>query len=115
MRIGFTVENITTESVDVAGIPAALDGERPSALIVEVADNILRCKSDISSTLIDELYHSVACKAAIKAHDKNDITELEKLVHDVFSDNRIRYCPHGRPVAVTITERDLEKMFKRVL
>lgn len=115
MRIGFTVENITTESVDVAGIPAALDGESPSALIVEVADNILRCKSDISSTLIDELYHSVACKAAIKAHDKNDITELEKLVHDVFSDNRIRYCPHGRPVAVTITERDLEKMFKRVL
>lgn len=114
-RIGFTVGEITSEGVEVTGIPTILDGESPSALIVEIADNILRCKKDVTNTVLDELYHSVACKAAIKAHDKTDIRELEKLVRDVFSDNRIRYCPHGRPVAVTLTERELEKMFKRVI
>ncbi len=114
-HIGFTVGEITSEGVEVTGIPTILDGESPSALIVEIADNILRCKKDVTNTVLDELYHSVACKAAIKAHDKTDIRELEKLVCDVFSDNRIRYCPHGRPVAVTLTERELEKMFKRVI
>ena len=57
----------------------------------------------------------MACKAAITAHDKNNILELEHLAKQVLSNDNIRYCPHGRPVIATITERELEKRFKRVL
>ncbi|MGN0589747.1 MAG: hypothetical protein ACI4KO_09440 [Ruminiclostridium sp.] len=62
-----------------------------------------------------ELFHSKACKAAIKANDVNDIRELEALVDEVMSDERIRFCPHGRPVMVKLSKRELEKYFNRII
>ena len=48
--------------------------------------------------ILDEMYHTIACKSAIKANDITSASELEKLVKAIFSDDRIRYCPHGRPI-----------------
>ena len=62
----------------------------------------------------DEILHTVACKAAIKAGWDTDVKELETLVDAVLS-GQIKYCPHGRPISVTVTRRDLDKLFKRIV
>ena len=56
----------------------------------------------------------MACKAAIKAGRSSEPEELQRLAEAVCS-GEVRYCPHGRPVAWTLTRRELDKQFRRIL
>ncbi|MGN0654490.1 MAG: DNA mismatch repair endonuclease MutL [Oscillospiraceae bacterium] len=112
---GFTFSFSENNEVLITGIPTVFDIDDTAEIFCEIADNLSENRNNPQSARLDEIYHSMACKAAIKAHDKNDIRELEHLVKQVLSDDRIRYCPHGRPVISVITEKELEKKFKRVL
>ena len=60
----------------------------------------------------DSLLQTMACKSAIKAGMWSDPSELQALADKVQS-GEIRYCPHGRPVAVKLSKYEMEKMFKR--
>ena len=60
----------------------------------------------------EALLHTMACKAAIKGGQKNGSAELEEVVQMVMS-GAVKYCPHGRPVAIELTKYQLEKQFKR--
>jgi DNA mismatch repair protein MutL len=64
--------------------------------------------------VMDDMFHTLACKAAIKANDKNDLREMQALAEQVFYNENIRHCPHGRPVMFVLTKREIEKQFKRV-
>jgi len=85
---------------------------RPSsaATLEEFAEN-LRSGRNLNEKR-ENLLHTMACKAAIKGGWKSDPAELKVLVEKVQS-GAVRYCPHGRPVAVKLTRYELEKMFKR--
>jgi DNA mismatch repair protein MutL len=61
----------------------------------------------------DEILHTVACKAAIKAGWVSDEAELWALVKQVMSDENLKHCPHGRPICITLSKKQLEKQFKR--
>ncbi|MBR6337551.1 MAG: DNA mismatch repair protein MutL, partial [Ruminococcus sp.] len=87
----------------------------PADIISELAKNFIDCKADPKLELFDEMFHSMACKAAIKANDDNDILELQSLVNAVYGNDEIRYCPHGRPVMIKLTKRDIEKQFRRIV
>ena len=58
--------------------------------------------------------HGRCLTEAIKAGWLTSDEELRRLVQEVLSRDDIKYCPHGRPVCVTLTKRQLEKQFKRV-
>ena len=60
----------------------------------------------------DELLHTMACKAAIKGGWRSGAEELEEVARTVMS-GAVKYCPHGRPVAIEMTKKQLEKQFKR--
>ena len=60
----------------------------------------------------DELLHTMACKAAIKGGWRSGAEELEEAARLVMS-GQVKYCPHGRPVAIELTKKQLEKQFKR--
>ncbi|MBR2717518.1 MAG: hypothetical protein IKD79_07280, partial [Oscillospiraceae bacterium] len=60
-----------------------------------------------------EILQTIACKSAIKAGWDTDPRELQVLAEKVAS-GEIRYCPHGRPVAVALTRKDLDNQFKRI-
>ena len=62
----------------------------------------------------DEVLKTVACKAAIKAGWQTEPEELLRLA-DAVCAGEVKYCPHGRPVAVTLTRRELDKLFKRIV
>ena len=62
---------------------------------------------------LEWLYHSTACRAAIKAGDNISHLEMEDLVKKVLSDDEVRYCPHGRPVLFSMSEYEIKKLFGR--
>jgi DNA mismatch repair protein MutL len=68
---------------------------------------------DPQSHALDDILHTVACKSAIRGNDKNDIRELQSLAEQVYYDERIRHCPHGRPVMFTMTKSNIEHQFGR--
>lgn len=114
-EMGFEFEISGASKVSVNGIPSILDGCDPSDLIIELARNLSDNKANPMPEILDDMYHTFACKAAIKANDITSISELSVIVKTILTDERIRYCPHGRPVMFKLSKREIEKQFKRVL
>ncbi len=113
--LGFCIEPDVAPNVYVTGVPNILADINPSDVVPELASDFLSKKHNPSIDIIDQLYHSIACKAAIKANDNSDLAELDKLVSLVIDNDNIKYCPHGRPVMIKISRKDIEKQFKRIV
>ncbi len=112
-KMGFSLDLTNSPYVTVKALPSIIAHLNPDELIPELAENFRKNKLDPRPEAIDDILHTVACKAAIKMNDKNSSLELEKLVNDVYNDENIRHCPHGRPVMFVITKYELEKQFRR--
>ena len=109
-ELGFSCEDFGGGAVLVREIPADLDAEDVTATLEEIAGKLRSGRSPAERR--ESLLHTMACKAAIKGGWKSGPEELRALVDKVQS-GEVRYCPHGRPVAVKLTKYELEKMFKR--
>lgn len=110
---GFALEDFGSGNILIRGLPACIAKEDPVQLLAELADN-LRRKYTSAPERLDHLYHTIACKAAIKAGFLSDKLELERLAQTVLQDKEIMYCPHGRPVAIKLTRTFIEKQFGRI-
>ena len=113
-KLGFTIEDFGSSTVLVREVPVILDQADVTQTVGEIAENIRSMKKDAGPQVLEDLYHSVACKSAIKAHDDNDIEELTRLAQEVYENPDIRFCPHGRPVVITMTRQEIEKKFGRI-
>ena len=113
-RCGFETEDFGGGDVLIRQIPSDVDVEDAKALLQELVGDLLAGKTLDPDSLRDNLLHTIACKSAIKAGWQTSDEELRRLVQEVLSRDDIKYCPHGRPVCVTLTKRQLEKQFKRV-
>ena len=113
-RCGFETEDFGGGDILIRQIPSDVDVEDAKALLQELAGDLLAGKTLDPDSLRDNLLHTIACKSAIKAGWQTSDEELRRLVQEVLSRDDIKYCPHGRPVCVTLTKRQLEKQFKRV-
>ena len=82
------------------------------ATLTEIARKLLSTGSADPAAARDELLHTMACKAAIKGGQRNSPAELLKVAQAVMS-GAVKYCPHGRPVAIELTRQQLEKRFGR--
>ena len=111
---GFTCEDFGGNAVLIRDIPADIDEGEAVAALEEIAGDLVSGKDADPAAARDALLATLACKAAIKGGWKSDERELRVLVDKVQS-GEIEYCPHGRPVKVKLTQRDLEKMFKRIV
>ena len=110
---GFEVEDFGGSGVIVRAIPMYITSEEPQSLITEIAFNLANGNKAEISEKIDWIFHSVACRSAIKAGDKAEITQLTQLVRDIRNEKIPLYCPHGRPVIISISKKELEKQFGR--
>ena len=112
-QLGFEIEEFGDNTILVRRIPMDLGEGEIADTLMEMADDLLSGKGSDRTAVRDELLHTMACKAAIKAGWKTDGKELEALVRQVMSREELKYCPHGRPICVTLSKKQLEKQFKR--
>ena len=110
---GFEIEDFGGQGVIVRAIPMYITSEDPRALVSEIAYNLSNGNKAEISEKLDWIFHSVACRSAIKAGDKAEISQLTQLVKDIRKEKIPLYCPHGRPVIISITKKELEKQFGR--
>ena len=110
-KLGFTIESFGEDSIAVRSIPAEIDISETEPVLSEVCVQ-LKLGGSAEPTRRDEIYRSVACKAAIKAGRSSETDELRALTARVMS-GEISSCPHGRPVAFELTKSVLDRSFKR--
>lgn len=113
-KCGFLVEDFGNGAVIVRECPMLLEEGDVQDVILEIANNLMLNKTDVQAEKIDRIYHTAACKAAIKAGFKNSADELKTLAERVLYNDDVRYCPHGRPVLIEMSRYDLEKQFGRI-
>ena len=111
-RYGFEVEEFGGGALVVRQAPFDVEVEQIAPTLTEIAARLLTTGRADPEAARDELLHTMACKAAIKGGWKNDPRELERVARAVMS-GQVKYCPHGRPVAIELTKKELEKQFKR--
>ena len=114
-NMGFSLDFSGKPYVKLNAVPILLEKLNMDEVIPEIAENLIMNKMSPQTHMLDDILHDLACKAALKANDKNTAKELQKLAEDVFYDENIRHCPHGRPVMFVLTKREIEKNFKRIL
>ena len=112
-ELGFEIDEFGENTLLVRQVPMDLDESQIADTLMEMADDLLSGRSADTDTVRDDLLHTMACKAAIKAGWKTDEKELLALVKEVMAREELKYCPHGRPICITLSKKMLEKQFKR--
>ena len=113
--LGFDFEELGGNSLRFNRIPVSITSTDVSQVIRELIDQLDAQRSVIESEFQSRALYTIACKAAIKAnHTLSDI-EMKQLISDVLALGSINTCPHGRPITLKMTKRELEKHFKRIV
>ena len=110
---GFIIEDMGIGGVMVRAVPLNISSEDPRSLVEEIAHNLSEGNSAEISEKQEWIFHSVACRSAIKAGDKATEYELKRLIQDITAEKIPLYCPHGRPVIISLTKKEIERQFGR--
>jgi len=112
-ELGFELSSFGENTVALRQIPMDLSPEDAAQTLETVANDLLAGRREDVSAVRDEVLHTVACKAAIKAGWKTSDPELLALIGQVMDNEDLKYCPHGRPICICLSKKQLEKQFKR--
>jgi DNA mismatch repair protein MutL len=112
-ELGFGLSDFGDGTIAVNRIPADISPEEAEATLNALAGDLSVGKRPDPSALRDEMLHTIACKAAIKAGWRTDAKELQILAQQVMSREDLKHCPHGRPICISPSKKQLEKQFKR--
>lgn len=114
-QLGFLAEDFGSGSLLVREIPALLELSALEDTLLELGEKLLRGEPRPEFDKTDHLLHSIACKAAIKGNSFTGQDEQRNLLELLQNDSELRSCPHGRPIIIEFTRRELEKMFGRIV
>lgn len=113
-ELGFEIEPFGEREHIIRAVPADMDAAEARAAVEEICEKLRGGKLTDANGAQDEILHTVACKAAIKAGRRHEPEELARIAEAVCS-GRVKYCPHGRPVSVALTKKELDKFFSRIV
>lgn len=115
-RIGFEIEPFGGEEYAVRAIPDNLFGIAKKELLLEMLDDLADgISTSMTPELIDEKVASMSCKAAVKGNNRLSAQEADALIVELLLLENPYHCPHGRPTIIAMTQRELEKKFKRIV
>lgn len=112
-NVGFDVEDFGNGTLIVRSAPSYLRNDDVEDTIIEICGYIAENRKNVMSEHMEWIYHNISCRSAIKAGDSSTAKELIDIAKIVFSDDSIRYCPHGRPVCIELSKYEIEKQFGR--
>jgi len=111
-KIGYKMREFGNNSIIIEGVPSDVKLGDEEEVINDILDRYIEYKK-LSSSYIDYIAATYSCKAAIKAGDYLEMDERAKLIDNLFATENPYYCPHGRPIVVSIKTDELDKRFER--
>ncbi len=112
-ELGYEVEVFGEETLLLRQIPMDITPSQAAECLADLAQDLLTGRREDRDSIRDNILHTMACKAAIKAGWHTDPLEREALVRQVLSREDLKYCPHGRPICVHLSRQMLERQFGR--
>ena len=110
---GYELEDFGDHTVLIRAIPDDIDEADAESTLAAMAADLQNGRRADPDSLRDSLLHTIACKAAIKAGWHTEPAERDALVREVMTRDDLKYCPHGRPICIRMTEGALRRQFKR--
>lgn len=112
---GFLLEEFGGNSLSLKEVPYFLGKLNPKNLFLDILDNLKNLGNGKTTEVKHNAIATKACKAAIKANDKLDISEMVNLIEKLRYIDDPFHCPHGRPVIIKFTSTDIDKKFRRII
>ena len=113
-ELGFDFDQIGLREIAIRYAPSFLEEREVNSVFIDVAES-LKFETDSSDDKYLLSLATAACKAAVKAHDRLDPTEVRALIDRLTELDHPFSCPHGRPIIVRYSKKSLEKEFKRIV
>ena len=113
--IGFESEEFGDDAVIVRSVPGEVELGEVEPLVLELVAQGEELRKELITEKNERLLYTIACKSAVKANMRMSKIEMETLVRNVLRLKNINTCPHGRPIIVTMSKKELEKEFKRIV
>ncbi|MCI8293262.1 MAG: DNA mismatch repair endonuclease MutL [Hespellia sp.] len=115
-RLGFEIEPFGGKEFAVRAVPDNLFGIARKDLLLEMLDDLADdITTSMTPEMIDEKVASMSCKAAVKGHQRISTPEIQVLLEELLKLENPYHCPHGRPTIISISKKELEKKFKRIV
>ena len=114
-RVGFTFAFDEAPIVKLTGVPLSCAELDLDSIVQELAEQCLMQSTSPDTHLLDDYFHTLACKAAIRSGDHSNTEELQVLAEQVWAMDGVRHCPHGRPVMFLLSKYKIEKQFQRIV
>lgn len=112
--LGFESEEFG-DAVLIRSVPGEIEWGEAEALFVELLTQLQQDKKEVIGEKAQRGLYTIACKAAVKANKALSPVEMEALVRDVLRLPNINTCPHGRPILISMSKKEIEKEFKRIV
>lgn len=114
-RLGLKIEPFGGDTLLISSYPAMLANMNPAEVLHALLEPLISGgKTPDQRDAMDDLLHTIACKAAIKAGDRLVPEEISALLEQRWLIDDPHHCPHGRPTALIFSREELDKQFKRI-
>ncbi len=113
-KLGFEIESFGINKFRVGAVPVSLKDINLQSFFDDILANTNNNKIKNSTQIMRDYLAKTACKHAVKAYDKLDISQIDYLINKLNT-CEVLLCPHGRPIVLKITEKEIEKWFKRIV
>ena len=114
-RLGFDAEVYGINTVIIRSAPGEVSWSETEPLFTELLTQASDMKQELIAEEKQRLIYTIACKASIKANMRIDEAEMHDLAARVFALENINTCPHGRPIVISMSKKEIEKEFKRIV
>jgi len=113
-KIGFEIDEFGMNSFIIRSLPTPIAQSDAKDVLTFLAGKLAEGNSRSSGEIFDRALFTAACRAAIKGGDKNTELDNKYILEEIFNNDAVLYCPHGRPVIYEFTKNKLDKMFDRL-
>ncbi len=113
--LGFEIDTFGANCFKIDAVPLMLKNIDIKAFFDDILSNITNRLIINKADAIEDYLARSACRAAVKANDILSNLEISTLLNMLSKDNQVLLCPHGRPIVIKVTDKEIEKWFKRIV
>lgn len=114
-KLGFEIEEFGGDEYAIKAVPSHFLHLATKELFYSILDELLENPQGGKNELITDRCATIACKAAVKGNHTMSSAEAEKLIEKMLQAEEPYHCPHGRPTTISMSQKEFEKKFKRIV